>query len=673
MKLKGFQVQMFRSIIDSGWVDIEPLTVVVGKNEVGKTSLLRALHKLKPFAPDPYVMDNEWPRGRRRERDEKQIVCRARFELETPDLQALRKAVGLELPTGVVGFSRDYKGTLHVEVPWPTDVLPRRPPSSVLDPIGNGIPNPPAGVGEGFRAKFATIVDATKQAIREGDVARLETLKDEHARELQSARSASQPQLQHEQQFEGAYAAKVAEAIQSIKGTQTLHQVAVNRLAELLPTFIYMSDYRAFTGSAQLDQVLQRKARGQLTEADRTLMTILELSGLGLEREVEKGNLADRKQRQLDLDDASATLTRTISDRWGQRKYGVAFRGDGQLFYTFVKDQHDPSLIELEERSKGFQWFFSFDLMFMYETKGTFANCVILLDEPGLHLHPNAQRDLLRRLEEYAANNTLVYTTHLPFMIDLHHPERIRILSESDEGTKVSADLTASQPDAKFVLEAALGMSGSSSYLLSRRNLVVEGVDDFWILNELSNLFRRSGLTALPEDLFITPAGGASEAAYIATLMIGQRLEVTVLLDSDVAGATARDKLVKNWLTRYQSPHGTVLNIGRLIANENDEVAIEDLFPADYYLSFVKDLYTRELAAAGAEGLDLKGSGQLSKRVARAMEAFQIPLNKSSVAKRIRSALNKMKTVAELPPETKERGQKLLRAITESFQTTAAS
>jgi predicted ATP-dependent endonuclease of OLD family len=673
MKLKGFQAQMFRSIIDSGWVDIEPLTVVVGKNEVGKTSLLRALHKLNPFAPDPYVMDNEWPRGRRRERDEKQMVCRAKFELEAPDLAALRKAVGLELPPGVVEFSRDYKGTLHVEVPWTTEVLPRRPASSVLEPIANGIPNPPVAAGEGFRAKFTTLVDATKQAIREGDVARLEALKDEHTRELQSARSASQPQIQQEQQFEGTYAAKIAEAIQSIKGTQTLHQVAINRLAELLPTFIYMSDYRAFTGSAQLDQVLQRKARNQLTEADRTLMTILELSGLSLEKEVEKGNLTDRKQRQLDLDDASATLTRTISDRWGQRKYEVAFRGDGQLFYTFVKDQHDPSLIELEERSKGFQWFFSFDLMFMYETKGTFANCVILLDEPGLHLHPNAQRDLLRRLEEYAANNTLVYTTHLPFMIDLHHPERIRVLSESDEGTRVSADLTTSQPDAKFVLEAALGMSGSSSYLLSRRNLVVEGVDDYWILNELSDLFRRSGRPSLPDDLFITPAGGASEAAYIATLMIGQRLEVAVLLDSDVAGASARDKLVKNWLTRYQSPHAAVLNIGRVIANENDEVAIEDLFPADYYLRFVKDLYARELAAAGVKDLDLKGSDQLCRRVSRAMETHQIPFNKSSVAKRIRSALSKMKTVDELPPETKERADKLLRAITESFQAKAGS
>jgi predicted ATP-dependent endonuclease of OLD family len=100
--------------------------------------------------------------------------------------------------------------------------------------------------------------------------------------------------------------------------------------------------------------------------------------------------------------------TRTISDRWRQRKYEVQFRADGQLFYTFVKDSHDPALIRLEERSQGFQWFFSFDMMFMHESQVTFKGCVILLDEPGLHLHPEAQRDLLTRLEEYAKDNTLL-------------------------------------------------------------------------------------------------------------------------------------------------------------------------------------------------------------------------------------------------------------------------
>lgn len=667
MRLKGFQVQMYRSIIDSGWVEVEPLTVVVGKNEVGKTSLLRALHKLNPFSTDPYTLDNEWPRGRRKERSDKQVVCRAKFELEDDDLTLLRKVTGQDLTPGQVEFSRDYGGTLHVGVPWSDEVLPRRPPKSVLEPLVKSLPGISKALGEGFQSKARECAEKAQAVILSGDSAAVDRTRELQAKELQAARSPGNPQLQQEQQFEATYNAKLAEAVQTIQGSTTLLQIALNKLTEMLPTFIYMSDYRAFTGSAQLDQVQQRKSRNQLTDADKTLLTILALSGLDLEKEVAKANQTERKQRQLDLDDASATLTRTISNRWGQRKYEVAFRGDGQLFYTFVKDQHDPSLIELEERSKGFQWFFSFDLMFMHETKGTFTNCVILLDEPGLHLHPNAQSDLLRRLEEYAANNTLVYTTHLPFMIDLHHPERIRVLSESEEGTKVSSDLTTSQPEAKFVLEAALGMSGSSSYLLSRRNLVVEGVDDYWMVNELSNLLRRSGLPSLPEDLFITPAGGASEAAYIATLMIGQRLDVTVLLDSDTAGAVARDRLVKTWLTRYQASAARVLNLGTVVANSEDDFAIEDMFPQDFYLNFVRDTYSRELAAAGITEIHLSGKDQLCKRVARALDTAKIPFNKSSVAKRVRAAIGQMRTADELPPETRQRAITLVKVITESF------
>ena len=89
-------------------------------------------------------------------------------------------------------------------------------------------------------------------------------------------------------------------------------------------------------------------------------------------------------------------------------------------------------------------------------------------------------------------------------------------------------------------------MSCSNSFLVAQRNLIVEGVDDFWIITELSRLFERSNLPSLPADIFITPAGGASEAVYLATFMIGQKLDVIVLLDSDKAGQDAKDKLVKN-------------------------------------------------------------------------------------------------------------------------------
>ena len=66
-------------------------------------------------------------------------------------------------------------------------------------------------------------------------------------------------------------------------------------------------------------------------------------------------------------------------------------------------------------------------------------------------------------------------------------------------------------------MQAALGMRAHQSYLVSENNLVVEGVDDYWTLTELSNVFERSGEEGIPEGVMITAAGSASEVVHVAT------------------------------------------------------------------------------------------------------------------------------------------------------------
>src|SRR5260370_37599302 len=127
--------------------------------------------------------------------------------------------------------------------------------------------------------------------------------------------------------------------IEKLKQMKTTSQKIAEYATRKIPTFVYMSDYRAFAGSAQLDQIKERRNRNALTEEDKTILMVMKISGLDLDKEVEKGNSPNREQRQYDLDDASAKLTRTISDRWKQRRYEVQFRADGQLLYTFVKDK----------------------------------------------------------------------------------------------------------------------------------------------------------------------------------------------------------------------------------------------------------------------------------------------------------------------------------------------
>jgi len=80
MKLKRFCVHNFRNIVDSGWIEIEDMIALVGKNESGKTALLQALWKFNPFKEHPYSLDREWPRGRRKERSLEQLVVETEFE-----------------------------------------------------------------------------------------------------------------------------------------------------------------------------------------------------------------------------------------------------------------------------------------------------------------------------------------------------------------------------------------------------------------------------------------------------------------------------------------------------------------------------------------------------------------------------------------------------------------
>ena len=64
MRAVRFRVRNFRNIDDSGWIDLERVTAFVGRNESGKTSLLKALHKFNPATPEPYDAQREFPRDR---------------------------------------------------------------------------------------------------------------------------------------------------------------------------------------------------------------------------------------------------------------------------------------------------------------------------------------------------------------------------------------------------------------------------------------------------------------------------------------------------------------------------------------------------------------------------------------------------------------------------------
>jgi predicted ATPase len=673
MEVKNLRVRKYRNIQDSGLVELAGnLTCIVGKNQSGKSSLLRALHKFNPHDKnEKYDLTRDWPRGERRKKDVKQVVCEITFRLSPTEKQELAALTSAQMAADEAVVTKNYAGEFEVSFPSRPDLFPNRLHPNSVDTVCGKLPKPADPVGERFSACVTECVEEAKRVVSEGRYGELGPMATRHVDKLNSSRTAGNPQPQHnnENNFVATYAQKLNEVGAEVAKLPTMQAQAHEYVVKTLPTFVYMDDFREFQGTALLDQLKSR--RKAPTPEDQTVTMLLKLSGLDLDKLIEQGNgdAGVIRERQYDLDDAARTLTRDVAGRWGQAPYRIEFRCDGQKFFTEIEEVEKADtvgMLPLEEQSKGFRWFFSFDLRFMHDSGGTFLNCVLLLDEPGLHLHPGGQADLLKRLDAYAKDNVLIYTTHLPFLVDLRDPGRIHVIQEKDGYATVTDDLAASGPDEKMTLQAALGMKLNQHFLVSERNLVVEGVDDFFIISELSDLFIRAGRDGLPEDVAVTAAGGASEAVYMATFLVGQDLHVVALFDADKEGREQEERLRTRWITRYKEAKSSSLLLGPAVGEQRD-FAIEDMFPEAYYLAMANEAHRDKLQKAGADAIQPLGTGLLCDQVERGCAKIGIAFNKGSVAKRIRTDLSRMKDLKKLDPATVARAEKLFASLAKEF------
>ena len=63
-------------------------------------------------------------------------------------------------------------------------------------------------------------------------------------------------------------------------------------------------------------------------------------------------------------------------------------------------------------------------------------DCVILIDEPELSLHPEWQRKIVHVYENIGKNNQVIIATHSPHVVGGVHSESLRILVKGDSGVK---------------------------------------------------------------------------------------------------------------------------------------------------------------------------------------------------------------------------------------------
>jgi len=228
-----------------------------------------------------------------------------------------------------------------------------------------------------------------------------------------------------------------------------------------------------------------------------------------------------------------------------------------------------------------------------------------------------------------------VYTTHLPFMLDMGRPDRFRIMVEDKQGGwRVTDNPAEADKSAKFPLHVALGFSLFQTLFIGPHNLVVEGTHDLWYLLEMSKLLSDEGKEGLHSEFAVTQSGGAQKVPYMCAFMAGQDLQVAALLDSDIEGEKAREELVKKWILKEQY----IVGVKDVLSK--DGVTIEDLFSREFYLDMVNKCYAEELNNE-VRTQDLDAEKPILVQLDNLFEEKGTFFNKGRVARKLISELPK--------------------------------
>lgn len=430
MKLVKYRVNKFRSIKGTEWIDIDQWACFVGVNESGKTNLLLPLWKFNP-ADNATSIDllHDYPR------DEYSAIGDDASEIENDFFIEALFEISSEEATKFEGFYKEAQTETSDDA---------EDEESVETPTQD---NKPEKIG--FK-EFLLIKKDYKERF-------YIYLSNENA-EIKS------------------------KDLESVIG-----ESAFGKICEAIPKFVYYSEYGNLDSDLYLPHVKDNLDRiEQLTGKERmkarTLKILFGHLDLNPDQIMEQGqesnpnnNPHDKSDEQIEtesrkkqerfakLSSAASRLSKQFQDWWSQGSYTFTFNADGHYFRIFVSDGERPEPIELESRSKGLQWFFSFFLVFLAESKDNHENCILLLDEPGLSLHPNAQMDLIKFFNRLSDQNQLIYTTHLPFLVDHNNLDKVKAVYTEKGLTKASNDISKADKEKKAIqpVNAAIGITAS--------------------------------------------------------------------------------------------------------------------------------------------------------------------------------------------------------------------
>lgn len=442
MKVKSFRILDYKSIVDSGECRFSnDFAVLIGKNESGKTAILEAL---RDFDREQAISSQAVPLSAIDERPAIEVT----FHIDPHELDTAAAQVPVNIPHEV--RSRILADGICLVKTEPNQYDLKE---DYLKALFNNISVPVAAGQEQPQPQndeeFFREARAKKQKLDE-------LMQGYTIPELKFSREPEvmQASLKNLKTFIKSRLAFMEQEAQKIEVVELLHSIthAINPAAtgtggvevspqtpkgvfiqailKQMPRFVFFSD---FTDILPFEIGMDSLSRNPI------VVDFAHIVGLNLESFAKND---DMQRRMNILNRCSAIISGDFMGHWKQNKLELIARPAGNKLVFGVKESDGMDFYKVEQRSKGFQWFLSFYLRLnRYKNEAA----VILIDEPGMNLHPVAQKEILKTLIDRANEGSqLMISTHSSLLIDPVRLDRLRFVSKTKEkGTLIKEGLDA--------------------------------------------------------------------------------------------------------------------------------------------------------------------------------------------------------------------------------------
>lgn len=591
MILRRVNVQNFRSIVDSGSVDIEEgITVLIGKNEQGKTNFLKALTS---FNQDPVYSPSDLPNHLRPSLEEKTTkdipIVTLWFTLNPEDRTALKAIVE------DIDDIKDLKATKFYDGSYQFSISKG---DLVDQPLQFARPDTST---EEQKIKEAAKALQTKLAVHTERLPEFATSKDKIDQLTESLLSANFAQVGQLKDVVQTFSA----ALKGLPGQDQAIQEDITATGRDIETHltaiqkIHASDKRtAFIASlpifilhsARVDQIPNAVPVSQFTAdpegTSRGMLNLCRAAGLSLQKIQQLAATKDTAQREVYEDYYKGTISGGLNEFWNQETYHVHFRIETDRLSVSISDETYSQRIPPLDRGEGFQWYLSFYSTLLSELVAH-KKTILLFDNPGLELHVDGQRDIKHFLEEKVTfDSQVVYVTHSPAMVDPFNLAQLRkvVLLPDNEGTKV-LNSVSQEGDAFDLLEpvrTAIGASLVSSLIVNDFNVLVEGAADKPILEGAFAALHRDE----KHQVLVNGSLAQSKDCILARFYARTKLPFVVLLDADSRGRELKEELKK-----WGIPDAQIILLDDVIHRKGEDFALEDILSTDFYHEAVVQTY----------------------------------------------------------------------------------